>query len=44
MLETLKEQQREMEQLGVYDPYGLVFVTPTSHSNSNIYDHLVGGV
>ncbi|GIS13572.1 MAG: hypothetical protein CM15mP116_01550 [Synechococcus sp.] len=29
-----------MKQLGIYDPYGLVFVAPISHSN--IYDHLVG--
>jgi len=42
VLVTLKEQQHEMEQLGVYDPYGLVLVTPTSHSN--IYDHLLGRV
>ena len=42
VLETLKQHQREMEQLGIYDPYGLVFVTPTSYSN--IYDHLVGRV
>ena len=27
---------------GIYDPYGLVFVTPTSYNN--IYDHLVGRV
>jgi integrase len=40
--ETLKHHQREMEQLGVYEPYGLVFVSPTSHTN--IYDHLVGRV
>ena len=34
--------QGEMELLGIYDPYGLVFVTPTSHTN--IYDHLAGRV
>jgi integrase len=28
-----------MKQLGIYDPYVLVFVTPTSHTN--IYDHLL---
>ena len=42
VLETLKKHQQAMEQLGIYDAYGLVFVTPTSHSN--IYDHLVGRV
>ena len=42
VLETLKQHQQQMKQLGIYDPYGLVFVTPTSHSN--IYDHLVGRV
>ena len=40
VLDVLRQHQWEMEHLGVYDPYGLVFVTPTSHSN--IYDHLVG--
>ena len=42
VLETLKQHQQQMKQLGIYDPYGLVFVTPTSHTN--IYDHLVGRV
>ena len=42
VLETLQQHKAEMEQLGIYDPYGLVFVTPTSHTN--IYDHLVGRV
>jgi integrase len=42
VLEVLREHQQTMEQLGIYDPYGLVFVTPTSHTN--IYDHLVGRV
>ena len=42
VLETLKQHQQQMKQLGLYDPYGLVFVTPTSHTN--IYDHLVGRV
>ena len=42
VLETLMRHQQQMEQLGIYDPYGLVFVTPTSHTN--IYDHLVGRV
>ena len=42
VLEILRQHQQQMEQLGIHDPYGLVFVTPTSHSN--IYDHLVGRV
>ena len=42
VLETLQQHKAQMEQLGIYDPYGLVFVTPTSYSN--IYDHLVGRV
>lgn len=40
VLETLKQHQREMEQLEIYDAYGLVFVTSTSHAN--IYDNLMG--
>jgi len=42
VLETLQQHKAEMEQLEIYDAYGLVFLTPTSHNN--IYDHLVGGV
>ena len=42
VLETLKKHKQQMEQLGVYEAYGLVFVTPTSYGN--IYDHLVGRV
>ena len=42
VLEVLRQHKEQMEQLGIYDPYGLVFVRPTSHSN--IYDHLVGRV
>ena len=38
----LRKHKAEMEQLGIYDPYGLVFVAPTSHSD--IYDYLVGCV
>ena len=34
MLEAFRRYQQEMEQLGVYDPYGLVLVTPTSHTTS----------
>jgi integrase len=32
MLETLKQHQQQMRQLGIYDRYGLVFVAPTIHS------------
>ncbi len=42
VLEVLREHQQTMEQLGIYDPYGLVFVAPTSYSN--VYDHLLGRV
>jgi integrase len=42
VLDVLREQQQTMEQLGIYDPYGLVFVAPTSYSN--VYDHLLGRV
>ena len=42
VLETLKKHQQQMEQLGVYESYGLVFVTITSFDN--VYDHLVGRV
>ena len=42
VLVTLEKHQQQMEQLGIDDAYGLVFVTPTSHTN--IYDHLVGRV
>ena len=42
VLEVLRQHKAEMEQLGIDDPCGLVFVTPTSHTN--IYDHLVGRV
>jgi integrase len=40
VMESLQQHKAEMEQLGIFDPYGLVFVTPISHTN--IYDHLVG--
>ncbi|WP_240789311.1 site-specific integrase [Synechococcus sp. BS56D] len=40
--EVLRQHKEQMEQLAIYDPYGLVFVAPTSYSN--IYDHLVGRV
>jgi integrase len=42
VLDTLKHHQQQMKQQGIYDPYGLVFVTPTSHGN--VYDHLLGRV
>ena len=42
VLEVLRRHKQQMEQLANYDPYGLVFVAPTSYSN--IYDHLVGRV
>ena len=42
VLEVLRQHKGEMELLEIYDPYGLVFVAPTSYSN--IYDHLVGRV
>ena len=42
VLGVLREHQQTMEQLGIHDPYGLVFVAPTSHGN--VYDHLLGRV
>ncbi len=39
---TLKEHQQQMQQLGLYDPYGLVFLTPCTHTN--VYDHLLARV
>jgi len=42
LLEVLRRHKEQIEQLGIYGPYGLVFVTPTCYSN--IYDHLVGRV
>ena len=42
VLEVFRQHKVQMEQLGIYDPYGLVFLAPTSYSN--IYDHLVGRV
>ena len=42
MLDTLKKHLQQMEQLGVYEPYGLVFV---AHSNRiNVYEDLLGRV
>ncbi len=40
--DVLREHQQQMEQLGIYDAYGLVVVAPTSYSN--VYDHLLGRV
>ena len=42
VLEVLKLHQQQMQQLQIYDAYGLVFVTPKSYGN--IYDHLVARV
>ncbi|WP_255441155.1 site-specific integrase [Synechococcus sp. HK01-R] len=42
VLETLKKHQQKMGRLGVYEPYGLVFVAHSNHSN--VYDHLLGRV
>ena len=42
VLQVLRKHKAEMKQLGIYDPYGLVFVAPSSYGN--IYDHLVGRV
>jgi integrase len=40
--EVLREHQRQMEHLGLYDPFGLLFLTPNTHSN--VYDHLLARV
>jgi len=42
VLEVLRQHKEQMEQLAIYAPYGLVFVTPTSYGN--VYNHLVGRV
>jgi integrase len=42
VLDVLKQHQQQMEQLGIYEPYGLVFVAHSSHTN--VYDHLLGRV
>ena len=42
VLLVLRQHQQQMEQLGVKGAYGLVFVTPASHSN--VYDHLLARV
>jgi integrase len=42
VLETLEQHRQEMEGLGLYDPNGLLFLTPGSFTN--VYDHLLGRV
>lgn len=42
VLEMLRGHQKAMEAEGVFDAYGLVFVTPASHGN--VYDRLLGRV
>jgi integrase len=42
VLDVLKKHQQQMEQLGIYEPYGLVFVAHSSHTN--VDDHLLGRV
>ena len=41
VFEVTRQHKEEMEWLGTYDAYGLVCVTPTTTSHSNIYDNLV---
>jgi integrase len=41
-ISTLRDRKNQMMQLGLYDPYGLVFLTPSTHSN--VYDHLLARV
>jgi integrase len=40
--EVLQQHQKQMQQLGLYDPNGLLFLTPNTHSN--VYDHLLARV
>jgi integrase len=42
LLQVLKDHQDQMKSLGLYDPDGLVFLTPISHQN--VYDSLLGKV
>jgi integrase len=42
LLQVLKDNQDQMKSLGLYDPDGLVFLTPISHQN--VYDSLLGKV
>jgi integrase len=42
VLEVLREHQIQMDAVGLYDPTGLVFLTPQSHGN--VYDSLLGKV
>ena len=41
-LEVLRNHQNQMEQMGLYAPDALVFLTPLSHQN--VYDSLLGRV
>ncbi|MCP9878053.1 site-specific integrase [Cyanobium sp. A2C-AMD] len=42
VLKVLEEHKNQMQASGLYDPNGLVFLTPVSHSN--VYDSLLGAV
>jgi len=42
VLETLKEHQRVMQEQGLYEKQGLVFLSPDTFTN--VYDHLLGRV
>ena len=42
VLTVLQEHQEHMKELNLFDPNGLVFVTPQSHQN--VYDSLLGKV
>ena len=42
VLEVLRQLKIQGQRLGVYDPYGLVFLTP--HTYGNVYDNLFGRV
>jgi len=42
VMEILKRHQQRMNELGIYELYGLVFVTLTTYGN--VYDHLLGRV
>lgn len=41
-LEVLRRHQEKMKTMGLYEPTGLVFLTPLSHQN--VYDSLLGKV
>ena len=42
VLQVLKDHQEHQRSLNLYDPDGLVFLTPLSHQN--VYDSLLGKV